>query len=276
MQREQTPLQKKLYDIIFGTAPGAGRNFDIALILLILTSVTVVMLDSIPDYHRDHGELFLQIEWVFTGIFTVEYVVRLWCSPNRKRYALSGFGIVDFLAILPTYLALIIPGANSLLIVRLLRILRVFRVLRLVQFLSEANVLARALRNSRRKIFVFFTLMLVLMTIFGSLMYVIEGPVNGFGTIPESIYWAIVTITTVGYGDVVPHTPLGRSIAAMGMLIGYAIIAVPTGIITAELAQEIGREKSRLNCRNCERSGHDLDARYCKYCGDQFPQREAS
>ena len=267
MQREQTPLQKKLYDIIFGTAPGAGRNFDIALIVLILASVTVVLLDSIPEYHREFGELFLQIEWVFTGIFTVEYVLRLWCSPNRKRYALSGFGIVDLLAILPTYLAVLLPGANSLLIIRLLRILRIFRVLRLLQFLSEANVLARSLRNSRRKIFVFFSLMLVLMTIFGCLMYVIEGPVNGFGSIPESIYWAIVTITTVGYGDVVPHTALGRSIAAFGMLIGYAIIAVPTGIITAELAQEIGREKSRKNCGNCERAGHDLDARYCKYCG---------
>jgi voltage-gated potassium channel len=271
MIREQTPLQRRIYNIIFGTEPGAGRNFDIALILLILASVAVVLLDSIPEYHEKFGERFLQIEWAFTIIFTVEYVLRLWCSPNRKRYALSGFGIVDLLAILPSYLALVIPGANSLLVVRLIRILRIFRVLRLLQFLSEANVLARSLRNSRRKIFVFFSLMLVLMTVFGCLMYVIEGPVHGFRTIPESIYWAIVTITTVGYGDVVPHTPLGRSIAAAGMLIGYAIIAVPTGIITAELAHEIGREKSRVNCGNCERSGHDLDARYCKYCGTRFP-----
>ncbi len=267
MQREQTPLQKKFYDVIFGTSRGLGRNFDIALILLILTSVVVVMLDSIPRYHRNYGDLFLQIEWVFTGIFTIEYLTRIWCSPNRKGYVLSAFGIVDLLAILPTYLAIIIPGANSLLIIRLLRILRIFRVLRLLQFLTEANVLARSITNARRKIFVFFSLMLVLMTIFGCLMYVIEGPVNGFRTIPESIYWAIVTITTVGYGDVVPHTPIGRSIAAMGMLIGYAIIAVPTGIITAELAQEIGKEKSRINCANCERAGHDMDAHYCKYCG---------
>ena len=274
MIREQTPLQRRLYDIIFGTEPGAGRNFDIALILLIITSVAVVLLDSIPRYHQRYGDLFLQMEWGFTAIFTVEYAVRLWCSPNRKRYAGSAFGIVDLLAILPTYLALIIPGANSLLVIRLIRILRIFRVLRLLQFLSEANVLARSLRNSRRKIFVFFVLMLVLMTVFGCLMYVIEGPVHGFGSIPESIYWAIVTITTVGYGDVVPHTALGRSIAALGMLIGYAIIAVPTGIITAELAQEIGREKSRINCGNCERSGHDLDARYCKYCGTRFPDEE--
>ena len=270
MQREQTPLQKKFYDVIFGTSPGHGRNFDIALILLILASVTVVLLDSIPEYHRKYGELFLQIEWVFTAIFTVEYAVRIWCSPNRKRYMLSGFGIVDLLAILPSYLAVVLPGANSLLVIRLLRILRIFRVLRLLQFLTEANVLARSLKKSQRKIFIFFSLMLVLMTIFGCLMYVIEGPVNGFRTIPESIYWAIVTITTVGYGDVVPHTALGRSIAAMGMLIGYAIIAVPTGIITAELAQEIGKEKARINCAHCERAGHDLDAHYCKHCGAQL------
>ncbi len=276
MVREQTALQRKFYEVIFGTSRGPGRNFDLALIALIIASVIVVLLDSIPQYHSAYGDLFLQIEWGFTIIFTVEYFTRLWCSPNRKRYALSAFGIVDLLAILPTYLAMLLPGANSLLVVRLIRILRIFRVLRLLQFLSEANVLARALSNSRRKIFVFFSLMLVLMTIFGCLMYVIEGPVNGFGSIPESIYWAIVTISTVGYGDVVPHTALGRTVAACGMLIGYAIIAVPTGIITAELAQEIGREKSRINCRNCERSGHDLDARYCKYCGDRFPDREPS
>ncbi|MEP5764522.1 MAG: ion transporter [Halieaceae bacterium] len=267
MEREQTPLQRSTAHVIFGTAAGAGRNFDISLILLILLSVGVVVLDSIPEYHADYGELFLQLEWGFTAIFTVEYATRLWCSPNRRHYALSAFGIVDLLAILPTYLALIIPGANSLLIIRLLRILRIFRVLRLLQFLSEANVLARSLRNSRRKIFVFFSLMLVLTTIFGCLMYVIEGPDNGFNTIPKSIYWAIVTITTVGYGDVVPHTAAGQTIASLGMLTGYAIIAIPTGIITAELAQEINRERSKVNCSNCERTGHEVDAHYCKYCG---------
>ncbi len=267
MDREQTPLQRGFYKVIFGTDRGAGRNFDIALIALILSSVVVILLDSIPGYHTDYGVLFWQLEWAFTIFFTVEYTLRIWCSPNRKRYAISGFGIVDLLAILPTYVALIIPDASSLLIIRLIRIFRIFRVLRLLQFLREANVLARSLRNSRRKILVFFSLMLVLTIIFGSMMYVIEGPENGFGTIPMSIYWAIVTITTVGYGDVVPHTPLGQVIASMGMLTGYAIIAVPTGIITAELALEINREKSRINCGNCERAGHDADARYCKYCG---------
>ena len=271
MERQQTPLQRRFYNVIFGTAPGAGRNFDVGLIVLILISVMVIMLDSIPSYHARFGKIFHYMEWLFTGVFTIEYLVRLWCSPNRRLYALSTYGIVDLLAILPTYIAMLLPGANSLLVIRLLRILRIFRVLRLLQFLSEANVLARAMRNSRRKIFVFFSLMLVLMTVFGCLMYVIEGPVNGFRTIPESIYWAIVTITTVGYGDVVPHTPLGRSIAAMGMLIGYAIIAVPTGIITAELAQEISRERTLNYCTNCGRAGHDQDADYCKYCGAKLP-----
>lgn len=267
MHRELTRAQRQTYEIIFGTESRWGRNFDICLILLILASVLVVLLDSIPRLHERHGELYLQIEWGFTAFFTVEYILRLWCSPNRKRYTLSAFGIVDLLAILPTYLALLVPQASSLLIVRLVRILRIFRVLRLLQFLDEANVLARSLRNARRKIFVFFSIMFVLTTIFGCLMYVIEGPSNGFSTIPKSIYWAIVTITTVGYGDVVPHTALGQAIASMGMLTGYAIIAVPTGIITAELAQEMGRERSRINCKNCERAGHDTDARYCKYCG---------
>ncbi|MEM0954940.1 MAG: ion transporter [Pseudomonadota bacterium] len=271
MERHQTPLQRRVYNVIFGTAPGPGRNFDLALIALILISVLVIMLDSIPSYNERFGLLFTYMEWSFTILFSVEYLVRLWCSPNRRLYALSTYGIVDLLAILPTYIALLFPAANSLQFVRILRLLRIFRVLRLLQFLNEANVLARALRNSRRKIFVFFSMMLVLMTVFGSLMYVIEGPVNGFRTIPESIYWAIVTITTVGYGDVVPHTALGRSIAAMGMLIGYAIIAVPTGIITAELAQEIGRERSLNFCTNCGRAGHDNDADYCKYCGAKLP-----
>ena len=267
MQREQTPLQKKFYDVIFGTSRGPGRNFDIILILLILASVAVVMLDSIPRHHNRYGELFLQIEWVFTAIFTLEYVTRIWCSPNRKGYVLSGFGIVDLLAILPTYLAIIIPGANSLLVIRLLRILRIFRVLRLLQFLTEANVLARSIANSRRKIFVFFSLMLVLMTIFGCLMYVIEGPVNGFRTIPESIYWAIVTMTTVGYGDVSPLTPLGQLLATLLMILGYAIIAVPTGIVSAELVHAHQPVITTRSCPSCTTEGHLYTSRFCRDCG---------
>ena len=268
MDRELTPLQRRFYNIIFGTDAGAGRIFDIVLILVILASVGVVLLDSIPKYHGSSGHLFLQLEWMFTLLFTVEYALRLWCSPNRKHYAFSAFGIVDLLAIMPTYVALFVSDAGgALLLIRLIRILRIFRVLRLLQFLREAHVLARTLSNARRKIFIFFSFMLIITTIFGCLMYVLEGPENGFSTIPKSIYWAIVTITTVGYGDVVPHTPFGQAVASVGMLTGYAIIAVPTGIITAELALEITREKTRINCSNCERTGHDADAHYCKHCG---------
>jgi voltage-gated potassium channel len=266
MERQQTNLQRKTYDVVFGTETRAGRNFDLLVIAAILASVAVILLDSIPAYNSEWGRLFFRIEVYFTGLFTLEYMLRLWCSPNRKRYALSAFGIIDLLAVLPTYIAFYFPDASSLLIIRLFRILRIFRVLRLVRFLGEANILVRSLRNSRRKIFVFFSMMLIITTIFGCLMYVIEGPANGFGTIPKSIYWAIVTITTVGYGDVVPHTPLGQAIASIGMLTGYAIIAVPTGIITAELALEINRDKKSTNCKNCERAGHDADARFCKYC----------
>ncbi|MBN7798995.1 ion transporter [Parahaliea mediterranea] len=270
--RSITPLQKKFYEVIFGTETPAGKWFDICLIMVILSSVTIVMLDSIWDLHATYGELFWRIEWVFTILFTIEYAVRIWCSPNRKAYVLSIYGVVDLLAILPTYIALAFPQAASLLIVRLLRILRIFRVLRLVAFLNEANLLAGALRRSARKIFVFFSMMMIITMIFGCLLYVVEGPESGFDNIPISIYWAIVTITTVGYGDVVPVTALGRAISATGMLVGYAIIAVPTGIITAELASGLrGSHRTSRNCSQCSRAGHDLDARYCKYCGSDLP-----
>ena len=274
--RQQTALQKKVYDVIFGTETRAGKSFDVILILVILTSVFVIMLDSIPEYHAVHGRLFLQIEWAFTAIFTVEYGIRLWCTPNRSAYARSIYGVVDLLALLPTYLSLLLPQAAPLLIIRLLRILRIFRVLRLLSLLKEANDLAGALQRSSRKIFVFFSLMIVLATIFGCLIYVIEGPEHGFNSIPHSIYWAIVTITTVGYGDVVPMTPLGQVLSAVGMLIGYAVIAVPTGIVTAELtvAQYAKQERIKLlsrNCTTCASVETDPEAHYCRQCGSALP-----
>jgi voltage-gated potassium channel len=268
--RETTPLQDRFYEVIFGTETRAGKWFDLGLIMVILCSVAVILLDSVPGQHERYGPLYRDIEWAFTIFFTVEYLVRIWCSPNRKAYVLSLYGIVDLCALLPTYLSLLLPEAAPLLIIRLLRILRIFRVLRLLTYLHEANTLAGALRRSRRKIMVFFALMMILVTIFGCLLYVIEGPQHGFDTIPESIYWAIVTVTTVGYGDMVPVTALGKAISAVGMLLGYAIIAVPTGIITAELTSEIQSEKAsrtNRNCRNCARAGHDPEARYCKHCG---------
>ncbi len=275
MKRTLTPAQRAAYEVIFGTSSIAGRSFDLALIGIICASVVVVMLDSIAELHVDYGQYFLITEWAFTAFFTVEYLVRIWCSPNRKAYVLSPYGIVDFLAILPTYIALFVPGAAPMLIVRLIRILRIFRILRLLAYLSEANILMGALRRSSRKIFVFFSLMMVVTIIFGCLVYVLEGPNNGFSSIPKSIYWAIVTITTVGYGDVVPVTVMGRAVSAVGMLTGYAIIAVPTGIITAELASEITRDRSARNCRQCNRSGHDANAVYCKHCGAHLTHEEA-
>jgi voltage-gated potassium channel len=270
--RKLTPLQQQFYEVIFGTETPAGKWFDIALIIVILSSVGIVMLDSIWELHGRYGHLFWLIEWGFTLLFTLEYLVRIWCSPNRRAYVMSVYGVVDLLAILPTYIALAVPQAASLLIVRLLRILRIFRVLRLVAFLNEANMLAGALRRSARKIFVFFSMMIIITMIFGCLLYVVEGPKNGFDNIPISIYWAIVTITTVGYGDVVPLTPLGRLISATGMLLGYAIIAVPTGIITAELASGMrGTHRTTRNCSQCSRAGHDVEARYCKFCGSNLP-----
>jgi voltage-gated potassium channel len=267
--RTTTALQDRFYTVIFGTETPAGKWFDIVLIGVILTSVVVVMLDSVSSQHEAYGELYWRIEWVFTILFTVEYLIRIWCSPNRKAYVTSVYGVVDLLAILPTYIALAVPGAASLLIIRMLRILRIFRVLRLLAYLSEANILAGAMRKSWRKIFVFFSLMIVITMIFGCLMYVLEGPEHGFNNIPLSIYWAIVTITTVGYGDLIPQTAPGRFISAIGMLIGYAIIAVPTGIITAELANEMAshRDRTTRNCPQCARAGHDKDASHCKHCG---------
>lgn len=276
-KRTQTPLQLRFYDVIFGTETAMGKWFDIALIVMIITSVVIVMLDSIPEWHLDHGVTLIRLEWMFTALFTLEYFVRIWCAPNRKGYMLSVYGIVDLLALLPTYLSLILPQTAPLLIIRLLRLLRIFRVLRLLYMLQEANQLAAALRRSTRKVFVFFTMVIIITTIFGCLIYVVEGPENGFDNIPKSIYWAIVTITTVGYGDIVPLTPLGRAISAVGMLIGYAVIAVPTGIITAELTwgQRLEQEKDRKEARNCSTCAsveHEKEARYCRKCGTELPK----
>lgn len=276
-QREQSALQEKIYEVIFGTETHAGKWFDIVLIIFILASVAIIMLDSIPDVHATHGLLFLQLEWFFTIVFTLEYLVRLWCAPSRRGYALGIYGVVDLLALLPTYLSLFMPQAAPLQIIRLLRILRIFRVLRLLTLLDEANELARALRRSVRKIFVFFSMMIIMTTIFGCLLYVIEGPEHGFVSIPGSIYWAIVTITTVGYGDMVPATSLGRAIASVGMLMGYAVIAVPTGIVTAELtaAQKYKKHEQIRNSRNCTTCAsveNDPDSRFCRNCGSQLPR----
>jgi voltage-gated potassium channel len=273
-----TPRRAHLNRIVFGTDTPAGRQFDVAVIVCIIASVAAALLDSVPAINaRFHATLYL-VEWFFTILFTLEYVLRLYCSPSpRRQYVLSFFGLVDLFAILPTYLSLVIPGASYLLVLRLLRVLRIFRVLKLVRFMEDANVLLRALMSARRKILVFLFCVVVLNVIFGSLMYVIEGPANGFTNIPVSVYWAIVTMTTVGYGDISPQTGFGRLLASLAMITGYAIIAVPTGIVSSELINEFQnrhRESERnfaLVCEDCGRSGHDRDARYCKQCGAELP-----
>ncbi|MGH1439554.1 MAG: ion transporter [Cellvibrionaceae bacterium] len=269
---EQTSLKARLYSIIFGHNTPAGKLFDLVLIYTILFSVLIVILDSVNVLSTNYRLFFRVTEWVLTIFFTIEYAVRIYCSPNRWRYIFSYYGIVDLLAIIPSYLSLFVSGISYLLIIRLLRVLRIFRILKLVQYLREANVLTRSLVMARRKIFLFFSFVVVLATIFGSLMYIIEGPENGFTSIPKSIYWTIVTITTVGYGDITPLTTLGQIIAAFVMLTGYSIIAVPTGIFTAEIAQEMQRQRSHIFCQNCEKSGHENDAEYCRHCGAELPE----
>lgn len=262
--------REQLYTIIFGTDTPAGQRFDIILIYTILLSVIALMLDTVVAVHDRWTLVLYGIEWFFTVLFTLEYGTRIYCSPNRKKYIFSFYGIVDLISIVPTYLALILAGANYLLVIRLLRVFRVFRVFKMFRYLSEANLLVRAVWLGRRKILVFFMSVLIISTVFGSLMYLVEGPEYGFTSIPKSIYWTIVTITTVGYGDITPHTVLGQIISTLAMLIGYSIIAIPTGIVTAEMAVEIQREKNLKKCANCNKSGHDRDSEHCKWCGAKF------
>lgn len=266
----QQALKEKLYTIIFGWETPAGRRFDVALIVAILLSVVLLMAESVRAVSDEYKFLIRALEWGFTVMFTLEYALRIYCAPNRREYITSFYGVIDLVSISPSYLSLILPGANFLLVVRLLRFLRIFRILKLVRYLSEANTLFRSMMLARRKILVFFLSVLVVTTIFGSLMYLVEGPENGFTSIPTSIYWTIVTITTVGYGDIVPQTVLGKFVACLAMLTGYSIIAIPTGIFTAELAQEIQRERISSRCWKCGIGGHERDSTFCKSCGAQL------
>ncbi|MPW37245.1 ion transporter [Vibrio sp. B1Z05] len=267
--------------IIFRTDTPSGRWFDITLILSILGSLLVLIMGSVESINQKHANVLQVLEILFTVLFTIEYLLRLYCSPKPWAYAKSFYGFVDLIAILPFYLALLIPNAHFLGVVRLLRIMRIFRILKLVQYIQDSNIIMRSLLNSRRKIFVFFSMVAILVTIFGSLLYVIEGPDNGFTSIPTSIYWAIVTITTVGYGDISPVTTLGRAVASLTMLLGYSILAVPTGIITAEMSQEVKQQKKTYQnhrllvmCPNCMKNDHEPDAFHCKHCGSELPSHE--
>lgn len=263
--------RSRLHTIIYESETPAGKAFDVALLIAIVVSITIVMLDSVPSLHAKFGSTFYTMEWTFTGLFTVEYILRVISIRKPLKYVFSFLGLIDILAIIPSYLSVIFVGSQSLLVLRALRLLRIFRIFRLVHFLSELRFLSVAMINSLRKISVFLLFLLTMVVILGSVMYLVEEPKDGFTSIPQCIYWAIVTITTVGYGDISPVTPLGKFIASFIMLLGYGFIAVPTGIVTTEMA--IATKKRRQNnqaCPNCGREGHDVDAKYCKYCSEQL------
>lgn len=259
-------LKHRLHEIIFEADSREGKAFDVVLIICIFLSVLVVMLDSVAGYRERYGSIFLTLEWTFTILFTIEYFLRLYCVGRPLKYALSFFGLVDLLSILPTYLSVFVPGTQYLLVIRTLRTIRIWRILKLAHFLHEWDYIVKALQASARKIVVFLLVVVALVAILGSLMYIIESPETGFTSIPRSIYWAVVTVTTVGYGDIAPQTSLGQMLAAFAMVIGYAIIAVPTGIVTVELGQA-RKTVSTQACPQCSREGHDPDAVFCKYCG---------
>ncbi len=270
MANDSEHLKATLHKIIFGADTPAGKAFDVVLLVLIVLSVIAVMLESTSSIAMQYGPWLRTFEWVITIIFTIEYLLRLYCVGKPARYARSFFGVVDVLAILPSYLSLLIPGAQSLLVIRALRLLRVFRVLKLAHFVGEASELRAALRASARKIIVFVGAVLTITVIVGSMMYLIEGEANGFTSIPVAIYWAIVTMTTVGYGDIAPQTPLGKILASAIMIMGYGIIAVPTGIVSVELAGVTKRKISTQACPECGAGGHDGDAVHCKFCGGKL------
>jgi len=264
--------RERTYTIIFGHHTSAGRAFDVGLMLVILASVAVVMIESVENIRLTNGSLLRTLEWLFTIVFTVEYAARLWSVDVKRRYAFSFFGLVDLLAVIPTYLSLLLPGGQVLAVVRILRVIRVFRVLKLAQYLGEAQVLGAALRASRYKITVFLISVLGIVVIVGAAMYLIEGPESGFTSIPRGVYWSVVTLTTVGYGDITPRSPIGQTLAAMVMIMGYGIIAVPTGIVTSELTRRAGPQpypdgRAKGNCPACGHEETDPAAAFCRYCG---------
>ena len=265
------PWQKKLNEVIFGTETPAGKWFDIILLIVIVFSVVVVMLESVPDIRDKHGDLLHTIEWVVTIIFTVEFFLRLICLKKPLKYIFSFYGIIDILSTAPTYIGIFVSGTGSLKVLRSIRLLRIFRILKLGNFVKDSQKLIRALRESRNKIIVFLFVVVMLVVILGTIMYLIEHGEAGFTSIPRSIYWAVVTLTTVGYGDIAPATPLGQFVASVIMILGYAIIAVPTGIVTNDLMQSSRKENlNNKACDSCGIAAHDSDALFCKHCGGKL------
>lgn len=263
-------LKNRIHTIIFEAETPAGKLFDVALFFFILASVVVVMLESVSAIDFKYHRTFWILEWVFTTLFTIEYVLRIYSINKPWKYILSFYGIIDLLAILPTFLALVFTGTQMLVTIRILRLLRIFRVLKLTRFMSESNTLLSALWASRRKISVFLFTVFIVTIIMGTVMYLIEGRENGFTSIPRSIYWAIVTLTTVGFGDITPQTALGQALSAFIMILGYGIIAVPTGIVTAEIARYGGDGGTTHSCSSCGAEGHKRAADFCYKCGHSF------
>ena len=268
--------RERLYVIIFFTNTSAVRRFDTWLLVIIFASLVVVLLDSVASYREHYGALMAGLEWGFTAIFAIEYLLRIYCHPEPRKYIFSFYGAIDLLSVLPAFIALVLPDSQYLIVVRAIRMLRVFRVLALTHYLSQATFLLVALRGSKQKIVVFLLSVTTMVLIFGTLMYVIEGPANGFTSIPMSIYWAVVTITTVGFGDIVPQTALGKAVAALTMITGYSIIAVPTGIFTAELATAMRTDSLQHRCPTCEKLSHEPNAAFCSRCGTQLFQQAAA
>lgn len=261
-------FKERMYEIVFESDTPAGRFFDLALLCMIVASVLVIIFESVPAFQKKFATFFITAEWIFTGLFTAEYLARIYTVPNKLRYMRSFFGIVDLLSILPFYASLLYPAARSLMVIRSIRFLRIFRILKLTQFVGEAQNLKTALAASRHKITVFLFTVITSVIIMGAIMFLVEGPEHGFTSIPTAIYWSIVTMTTVGFGDITPKTELGQMFASVLMILGYGVIAVPTGIVSSELINIKRREMlSTQVCPHCMREGHDSDAAYCKYCG---------
>ncbi len=259
-----------LYEIIFEADTRAGKIFDVSLLVVILLSILLVVLESVPSIERNYHDLLKISEWMITGIFSLEYILRIWIIEKPKSYIFSFYGIIDLLSVLPSYLGLVVAGTHGLMVIRALRLLRVFRILKLNRYTKEGAIIVRALRQSRIKISVFLFAVLTMVIIIGTIMYLIEGGENGFTSIPQGIYWAIVTLTTVGYGDISPTTSLGQFFASLVMIIGYAIIAVPTGIVTAELTRQSSKTPSTQVCPNCLAEDHADDALHCNQCGKKL------
>ena len=271
-KNELSPWRRRLHEIVFASDTPAGKAFDLGVIACILLSMLAVMLDSVSEIRSSYGSLLCGIEWGFTLLFTVEYVLRLISIRRPLTYIVSYFGLIDLLAIVPTYLSLFVAGTQYLLVIRILRVLRVFRVLKVLQYMGESRILLTALRASRRKITLFLFAVLSIVVVIGTLMYLVEGEENGFTSIPLSIYWAIVTLTTVGYGDLSPQTAVGRALASFVMILGYGIIAVPTGIVTVEMSNAMRAGTHHRVCETCAAEIHDGDADYCKKCGGKLPE----